>query len=92
MSAKRHKPDDIVAKLRQVEMRVSEGVAREEAIREVLITEQTYCRWRKQYGGLGTDQLEELKRLKKENDRLKEAVSDLTLDKLILAEAVKVKH
>jgi transposase-like protein len=92
MSAKRHKPDEIVAKLRQVETRVCEGVAREEVIREVLITEQTYCRWRKQYGGLGTDQLEELKRLKKENDRLKEAVSDLTLDKLILAEAVKVKH
>ncbi len=92
MSAKRHKPDDIVAKLRQLEMRVSEGVAREEAIREVLITEQTYYRWRKQYGGLGTDQLEELKRLKKENDRLKEALSDLILDKLILAETVKVKH
>jgi putative transposase len=55
-----------------------------DAIREVRITEQTYYRWRKQYGGMGTDQLKELKRLQKENERLRKAVSDLTLDKLIL--------
>ena len=53
------------------------------------ITEQTYYRWRKQYGGMGTDQLKELKRLQKENERLRRAVSDLTLDKLILSEAAK---
>ncbi len=58
---------------------------RADAIREVRITEQTYYRWRKQYGGMGTDQLKELKRLQKENERLRKAVSDLTLDKLIPA-------
>jgi putative transposase len=60
-----------------------------DAIRQMQITEQTYYRWRKQYGGMGTDQLKELKRLQKENERLRKAVSDLTLDKLILAEAAK---
>ncbi len=70
-------------------MLVGQGVARLDAIREVRITEQTYYRWRKQYGGMGTDQLRELKRLQKENERLRKAVSDLTLDKLILAEAAK---
>ena len=58
-----------------------------DAIREVRITEQTYYRWRKKYGGMGTDQLRELKRLQRENERLRRAVSDLTLDKLILTEA-----
>ena len=53
------------------------------------ITEQTYYRWRKEYGSMGTDQLKELKRLQKENERLRRAVSDLTLDKLILTEAAK---
>ena len=53
------------------------------------ISEQTYYRWRKQYGGMGTNQLKELKRLQKENERLRRVVSDLTLDKLILAEAAK---
>ena len=55
----------------------------------ICITEQTYYRWRKQYGGMGTDQLKELKRLQKENERLRKAVSDLTLDKLILKEAAR---
>ena len=89
MSNKRHKPEDIVAKLRQVEVLVGRGMARIDAIREVSITEQTYYRWRKHYGGMGTDQLKELKRLQKENERLRKAVSDLTLDKLILTEAAK---
>ena len=62
-------------------------MARVDAIRQISITEQTYYRWRKQYGGMGTDQLKELRRLQKENERLRRAVSDLTLDKLILAEA-----
>ena len=60
-----------------------------DAIREMRITEQTYYRWRKKYGGMGTEQLRELKRLQKENERLRRAVSDLTLDKLILTEAAK---
>ncbi len=59
------------------------------ASRAVSITEQTYYRWRKQHGGMGTDQLKELKRLQKENERLRRAVSDLTLDKLILTAAAK---
>ena len=89
MSTKRHKPEEIVSKLRQVEVLVGQGMPRIDAIRQVRITEQTFYRWRKQYGGMGTDQLKELKRLQKENERLRKAVSDLTLDKLILAEAAR---
>ncbi len=89
MGSKRHKPEEIVTKLRQVEVLVGQGMARVDAIREVRTTEQPYYRWRNQYGGMGTDQLKELKRLQKENERLRKAVSDLTLDKLILAEAAK---
>jgi len=68
---------------------VGQGMSRIDAIREVQITEQTFYRWRKQYGGMGTVQLRELKRLQKENERLRRAVSDLTLDKLILSEAAR---
>ena len=87
MVNKRHKPEEIVSKLRQVEVLVVQGTARVDAIRKVGITEQTYYRWRKKYGGMGADQLRELKRLQRENERLRRAVSDLTLDKLILTEA-----
>ena len=66
-----------------------QGVARIDAIRQIGVVEQTYYRWRKQYGGMGTAQLKELKRLQKENERLRRAVSDLTLDKLILSEATR---
>ena len=89
MGIRRHKPEEIVAKLRQVEVLVGQGMTRIDAIREVQITEQTFYRWRKQYGGMGTVQLRELKRLQKENERLRRAVSDLTLDKLILSEAAR---
>jgi transposase-like protein len=89
MSTKRHKPEEIVSKLRQVEVLVGQEMARIDVIREVGITEQTYYRWRKHYGGMGTDQLRDLKRLQKENERLRRAVSDLTLDKLILAQAAR---
>jgi len=89
MAIKRHKPEEIVSKLRQVDVLVGQGISRIDAIREISITEQTYYRWRKQYGGMGTNQLKELKRLQKENERLRKAVSDLTLDKQILAEAAK---
>ena len=68
---------------------MGQGISRLDAIRQMGIVEQTYCRWRKQYGGMGVDQLKELKRLQKENDRLRRAVSDLTLDKLILKEAAR---
>ncbi len=70
-------------------MLVGEGKSRADAIHAVSITEQTYYQWRKQYGGMGTDQFKELKRLQKENERSRWAVSDLTLDKLILREAAR---
>jgi|TARA_B100000959_G_scaffold266862_1_gene309727 transposase-like protein len=75
--------------LRQVDVLVGQGKTRIDAIREIGVVEQTYYRWRKQYGGMGTDQVKELKRLQKENDRLRRAVSDLTLEKLILSEAAR---
>ena len=68
---------------------MGQGMPRLDAIRQIGVVEQTYYRWRKQYGGMGVDQLKELKRLQKENDRLRRAVSDLTLDKLILKEAAR---
>jgi len=87
MAIKRAKPEEIVTKLRQVEVLVGQGMKRIDAIREIGVVEQTYYRWRKHYGGMGRDQVKELKRLQKENERLRRAVSDLTLDKLILTEA-----
>ena len=89
MANKRHKPAEIVTKLRQVEVVVGRGMARIDAIREVRVTEQTFYRWRKQYGGMVTAQFKELKRLQKENERLRRAISDLTLDKLISTEAAR---
>lgn len=89
MANKQHKPEEIVTKLRQVEVLVGQGKARLDAIRTIVVSEQTYYRWRKQYGGMGKDQVKELKRLQKENDHLRRAVSDLTLEKLILKEAAR---
>ena len=83
----RPKPAEIVTKLHQVEVLQGQGMSRLEAIREIRVTEQTYYRWRKKYGGMGPEQLKELKRLQKENEQLRRAVSGLTLDKLILTEA-----
>jgi putative transposase len=87
MANKRPKPEEIVSKLRQVEVMMWQGMSRLDAIRLIGVVEQTYYRWRKQYGGMGVDQLKELKRLQKENEQLRRAVSDLTIDKLILKEA-----
>ncbi len=89
MANKRPKPEEIVTKLRQVEVLVGQGMKRIDAIREIGVVEQTFYRWRKQYGGMGHDQVKELKRLQKENERLRRAISDLTLDKLILSEAAR---
>ena len=89
MANRRPKPEEIVTKLWQVDVLVGQGSSRLDAIRQIGVSEQTYYRWRKQYGGMGTDQVRELKRLQKENERLRRAVSDLTLDKQILAEAAK---
>ena len=89
MATKRPKPEEIVTKLRQVEVLIGQGLTRLDAIRQIGVVEQTYYRWRRQYGGMGVDQLKELKRLQKENEQLRRAVSDLTLDKLILKEAAR---
>ena len=89
MMNKRPKPEEIVSKLRQAEVLMGQGMFRLDAIRQIGVVEQTYYRWRKQYGGMGVDQLKELKRLQKENEQLRRAVSDLTLDKLILKEAAR---
>ena len=89
MAIKRPKPEEIVVKLRQVAVLMGQGMSRLDAIRQIGVVEQTYYRWRKQYGGMGVDQLKELKRLQKENEQLRRAVSDLTLDKLIVNEAAR---
>ena len=70
MGIKQHKPEEVVTRLRQVEVLVEQGKSRIDEIREIQITEQTYYRWRKQYGGMGREQLKEFKRLQKENGRL----------------------
>ena len=88
-AGKRFKPEEIVAKLRQVEVLQGQGSTVVDAIRQIGVTEVTYYRWRREYGGMKTDQLKRLKALEKENERLRRAVSDLTLDKLILAEAAR---
>ncbi|AUJ64598.1 hypothetical protein B9057_09905 [Aestuarium zhoushanense] len=69
MANKRPKPEEIVTKLRQVEVLIGQGLSRLDAIRQIGVVEQTYYRWRRQYGGMGVDQLKELKRLQKENER-----------------------
>ncbi len=76
-------------KLRHVAVLCGQEIPRIDPIGQVQITEQTFYRWLKQYGGMGTDQLRELKRLQKENDRLRRAVSELTLDKLILSDVAR---
>ena len=87
MTRKRHKPEEIVAKLRQVDVLVSQGWSVADAIRSIAVTEVTYDRWRQEFGGLKSDQVKRLKDLATENTRLRRAVADLTLDKLILKEA-----
>ena len=89
MPRKRHKPEEIVAKLRQVDVLVSQGHTVADAVRSIGVTEVTYYRWRQEFGGLKGDQVKRLKDLEAENARLRRAVSDLTLDKMILAEAAK---
>ena len=99
MPQKKHKPEENVAKLRQVDVLVSQGHSVAEAVRSISVTQFTYYRWRKEFGGLKTDQVKRLKELEKDRasgspsvreplarERLRKAVSDLTLDKLILRE------
>ncbi len=87
MPRKRHKPEEIVAKLRQVDVLVSQGRSVAEAVRSIGVTEVTYYRWRQEFGGLKSDPVKRLKSLETENQRLRKAIADLTLDKLILQEA-----
>ena len=87
MGKTRHTAEEIVAKLRQVDVLMAQGRTVAEAIRQIGVTEVTYYRWRNEYGGLKSDQVKRLKELEMENARLRRAVSDLTLEKLILKEA-----
>ena len=87
MPRKRYKPEEIVSKLRQVDVLVSQGKSVADAVRDIGVTVVTYYRWRQEFGGLKSDQIKRLKDLETENGRLRRAVADLTLDKLILKEA-----
>jgi putative transposase len=89
MPRKHHKPEEIVRKLRQVDVLTSQGKSVADAIRAIGVTEVTYYRWRQEYGGLRSGQVKRMKDLEAENTRLRRAVSDLTLDKMILAEAAR---
>jgi putative transposase len=89
MPKKRHKPEEIVAKLRHVDVLISQGQRVADAVRSIGVTEVTYYRWRQEFGGLKSDQVRKLKDLEAENARLRRAISDLTLDKMILAEAAR---
>ena len=89
MSRKRYSPEQIIGMLRQAEVAMSQGQTVGQACRSLGIVEQTFYRWRREYGGLKIEQARRLKALEQENARLKRAVAELTLDKLILQEAVK---
>ena len=89
MPRKKHSPEQILGKLREVEVALAQGETVARAVRQIGVTEQTYYRWRNEYGGLSIDQARKLKKLEQENARLKRAVADLTLDKLILKEAAE---
>ena len=89
MPSKRYRPEDILSKLREADILISQGKTVAETIRVLGISDVSYYRWRKEYGGMTTSQVKRLKELEKENQRLRKAVSDLTLDKLILEEAAK---
>jgi len=88
---KAHTPEAVVAKLRQVEVLVGQGRSVAEAVRSIGVTEPSYYRWRSEYGGLKVDQVKRLRELERENARLRKAVSDLTLEKVILKEAASGK-
>ena len=89
MARKRHTAEQIINKLRQAEVELSRGVKVPRVCRKIGVTEQTYYRWRKEYGGLRTEQVKKLKELEKENARLKKLVADLSLDKQILEEVAQ---
>lgn len=85
--SKKHSPEEILGKLREAEIVISQGGTVAIACRQIGVTEQSYYRWRREYGGLKLDQARRMKELDMENARLRRAIADLTLDKLILQEA-----
>lgn len=87
--AKKHRPEEIISKLRETDILIGQGHTVAQAIKSIGITEVTYYRWRQEYGGMSRSQAKRLKDLELENSRLRKVVSDLTLDKLILQEAAK---
>jgi len=89
MARKRRTPEQIINRLREVEVALAQGRTVGEAVRQIGVTEQTYYRWRKEYGGLSVDQARRLRVLEQENSRLRRAVADLTLDNQILKEAAE---
>lgn len=89
MAKKRYRPEEIISKLREADILIGQGRTVAQAIKSIGVSEVTYYRWRQEYGGMSTSQAKRLKELEQENSRLRKAVSDLTLDKLILQEATK---
>ncbi len=89
MAKKTYTPEQIINKLREAEIHINQGISIAEASRKIGITQQTYYRWRKEYGGLRIEQAKKLKNLEKENTRLKKLVADLSLDNAILKEAAE---
>jgi putative transposase len=89
MAKRNYKPEEIVSKLRQADVLIAQGAKISDVVRTLGVTQVTYYRWRREFGGLQTDQVKRMKDLELENQRLRKAVSDLTLDKLILSEAAK---
>ena len=91
MAKKTFKAEDIINKLREAEVLTSQGKTVSEICKALAISDQTYYRWRKEYGGLGTEQAKRLKDLEQENQRLRGVVADLSLDNAILKEALRGK-
>lgn len=89
MARKIYKPEEIVNLLRQVEVAIANGKTTPQACKEVGIVEQTYYRWRREYGGLKIDQAKRLKELEQENGKLKQLVADLSLDKQVLEDLAR---
>ena len=89
MVKKGYTPEQIIGKLREAEILLNQGAAVAEASKKIGVTEQTYYRWRKEYGGMRVEQAKRLKEVEKENARLKKLVADLSLDKAILKEATR---
>ena len=89
MPKKRYRPEEIISKLREADVLISQGKKVVDVIKSLGVTDVTYYRWRQEYGGMSVSQAKRLKELEKENERLRKAVSDLTLDKMILKEAAR---